>query len=363
MLVPRRLALPWLVAAGAWLRGSLALNLHEPEEEETSLSPGYPAAVQMSREAGGIDEGLDESSTPAHWTPKDAHAFADAYVKMRSMERRADEPMPSDVQLALGVFTIAGESLHRDTVRTTWMNQTGVCDLLKGQQKGCSVYAAFVIGKHGTGVLRGQQRELAVHVSGREQQEPRMLVLDIEENMNNGKTEEYFKVVAARYPWITHVAKCDMDSYPALHKLVNKIHQQTSCAPSPYMYAGRPSSCTPKGCDHWLKDNAIGHVCDVRDGCERNYVTSWTHNFGQLYLMSMPLVKKIAYEGSLWDKPPRQTHEDVMTGWAVHSFVQEERKAEEKEAGRGNGTTCIHVWHPRAWCHRGLCNDGFFDDF
>jgi len=177
-----------------------------------------------------------------------------------------------------------------------------------------------------------------------------ILVLDTPENMNRGKSFLWFATALELFPWATHVGKMDMDTYPFLHKLVYRMDLDRQCTSQdgPYEFIGRPDNwCGTRHCK-----NFTNH-CSPRD-CATQFTSDfetvplgegWHYLAGELYILSLPLVRQIAWN------PHTKGNEDIRMSQAVD------------RAARLNHF-CVVLRRPAAWYHRTLVSDaGFANDF
>mmetsp|Transcript_46772 Transcript_46772/g.102142 ORF Transcript_46772/g.102142 Transcript_46772/m.102142 type:complete len:318 (+) Transcript_46772:60-1013(+) len=231
-------------------------------------------------------------------------------------------------QLILGSFSVPAAKIYRQVIRTTWMHEPEVCQLVHGQQPGCSVYTAFIIGGKGHDA---QDFETDV------------LLLNISENMNKGKTWEYFHHAVRAYPWATHIGKIDDDCYPFIRPLVTSFRDQRN---HHLAYMGAPWSCKggggcpPYGCGYPVDNDFTKYsphwwaywLWGRSDEC-------WSFMQGGFYAMSSELVAKISGEGEYWDLN-KVGPEDLVTGQVVTEF------------GRRTGSP-VFTWNPQpeAWWH------------
>jgi len=251
--------------------------------------------------------------------PKKLEDFTRVWTERYKQERHLLEPLPSSVQLILGVMTTAHQGAYRNVIRQTWLNQKGVCYWTHRPKEGCSVYVAFVIGKTAPPSMQISQSKLE-----KAQNEEGMLVLDVEENMNDGKSFVWFSTALKTFPWATHVGKMDMDTYPFLHKLLGRMDQNRSCVnqTSPYELIGRPDYfCTGK--QHYPETCKFLNPCPSKD-CLGQFHSKldtvqigapWRYLLGQFYILSLPLVQQVN-----WD--PQKGNEDVVVSKAVDQAMR-----------------------------------------
>lgn len=103
-----------------------------------------------------------------------------------------------DKKLLMGIFSVAAHDDIRQALRETWLSSRYACPYyeyyrpwLSRTKKDCAIYYAFVFGNNTV-------------VS-----EPDALMLPIEENMNKGKTFEWFRFAVKRFPEFNYIAKAD----------------------------------------------------------------------------------------------------------------------------------------------------------
>lgn len=275
--------------------------------------------------------------------------FTDLWMKRYASEKHLEEPMSPRVQLVLGLFTVAQDVEYREIVRKTWLQQTGVCYWQRAPKEGCSVYVAFAIGKSGMGQKRrGAKVAMSPEEVERTHGEPGMLVLDSEENMNINKSPTWFRSAVEMFPWATHVGKTDMDTYPFLHKLVNRIDKGRSCSRhfSQYEVIGRPHKnygnvsvhACPYNCAQFTseQDDVMPFAKPVAKLNE-----PWKYLSGEFYVFSMNLAQKINWDWS------GGGNEDVE----VFSHVT---------ADAANLGQCIMLRRLDSWFHRNKMNNETF---
>lgn len=275
--------------------GNLALRI-----PTTDAPPDELGSSQVSLDT--LDSGEGTLPSP--------EAFRKMWQKRRRSEQHLQDPLPPSVRLLLGIMSVAQDSAYRTVVRRTWMQRAGVCYWGPLPRQNCSVYVAFVFGKNGTGTGKNKV-EVSDEELTRSHSEEGALVLDIKENMNEGKSFVWFATALEEFPWATHVAKMDIDTYPYLHKLVRGMDAKSGCAgrSSPYEIFGAPhdNASLPYDGDCLWRD-CRGYASEPR--CMRD---TWFG--GQLYIMSLPLVKQI-------DWTPRKGPEDIEVSDAVQSALQ-----------------------------------------
>lgn len=162
-----------------------------------------------------------------------------------------------------------------------------------------------------------------------QQSEPSGLGADVieapsPENMNGGKTFEWFEAAARAFPSAAFVFKCDTDT--AVNWELLEPYLVAARAKSPLTYighmndhesCGRFSHCPPKGC------------ADMAGNC-------WVYMSGGFYGLSGALADRLARCAHA--RAHRAGPEDLVTGKGV------------KRCGEG-AENVVHVRNGIAWCH------------
>lgn len=163
-------------------------------------------------------------------------------------------------------------------------------------------------------------------------EEQGMLVLDTFENMNKGKSFLWFSEALRRFPWATHIAKMDMDTYPFLHKLLHRMSLYRTCASNDgqYEYMGRFAK--PRGSLNFA-NNCSSSECDASASPSDAMPISVgsTYMQGGLYILSRPLVEKIN-----WTRT-----------WGIEDKVM----GETIDRTAGQHQFCVVIRRPDAWIH------------
>jgi len=170
-------------------------------------------------------------------------------------------------------------------------------------------------------------------------------VLDIQENMNRGKTRDWFHYAAAKYAspelGITHIGKMDTDAYLDVGILIPTL--TGFAAGCPNAFGGRSwtcekgAFCPPAGCGLPVGDDFLAYK-SKDPGC-------WSYMQGGFYFMSSLMAHNVSEAGGWWhNQGKRCLPEDVMAGRAVASWGRTKER-----------TRCMHVvnllaqevvWHP-----------------
>jgi len=328
-----------LPACFALLHLGTSLRL-PPSPDETGAS-----------EAESLDD--DESAVGTETGLPDISEFEQLWTERYHSERRLNEPMPYGVKLVLGVFSQPYQTEYRKVLQRTWLRQKGVCLWRPGPpDETCRVHVAFVFGNSGNGdrVPLGADTSEATAVQARTA--AGSFVVDVPENMNRGKTFAWFQAASKAFPWATHIGKCDMDTYPFLHKLIGRMHEHACVTGTPYEFAGRAYVCnggapdTCHGYSGYFENSCAPHNCEqAYDSPEEHKILvsrrgqPFVYFGGPFYMMSRKLVEQVVRPGGWWE-----THKDKSED---HTTA----KAVDVTAAELN--FCVSTWRPDAWYHKG----------
>lgn len=250
--------------------------------------------------------------------------------------------------MVLGVFsTLRPEDRpYRDMIRTTWMQQPLVCSVVDSKKSTCKVFVAFVVGRSGNFSIDADEEDL--------------VVLPSEENMNCGKTREWFHTASNKYSWASHVAKMDMDAFLHVSTLLKVLRDfPSSC---PHVFGGRSWSCFDSS--EWCPpDGCYGHYPKNHDFFSYDFTPKgkdarcWSYMQGGFYFMSQQLAAAISEEKGWWDRYSRETchPEDSVAGQAVTRYGLENNLCVAAADIKDSGV----MWHPensslKAWRKKGL---------
>lgn len=246
------------------------------------------------------------------------HDFTEWSLQWRRMAA-ADERANTSFEegaLIMGVFSVASATMHQQVIRDTWMNQRGVCSLMGENvpRAGCTVYVAFVLGRakssNSSGTPLGDG-----------------LYLDIEENMNLGKTMAFFREAARKFPWATHIGKMDMDAFPHLHKVVTNLYGSEKPCSAKYEYWGvkfGTRSCRKKPWGRSFIDNCPDDSCVKRLPCADQMD-------GGMYGLSRDLALEATVPWGVWARDQGGRAEDGTAGRRLHEWSHNNRK-------------CVSMW-------------------
>lgn len=223
-------------------------------------------------------------------------------------ERQAPEfaePLPTNLRVVMGVMSgpldMRTQTAIR-VIRTTWMDQPGVCVLDKASPAaGCVVHVAFVIGT-------GSDRVLSMNpVPPNETTLDKGIVrLDAGPRWT---VMPWFRYASRAFPWATHIVKMDHDFFPHLRRILptfaSPIHH-------PLQYLGQQFHS--HGCQFRMEDIRTGREKAPRSCCM----------YGGFYVMSRQLAEKVTPKGGYWEGHQRWigSNEDRATGWAVSEYAR-----------------------------------------
>merc|ERR1712060_1047443 len=107
---------------------------------------------------------------------------------------------------------------------------------------------------------------------------------------NGGKTYDFFRTAPQRFPWATHIAKCDMDVFPHLKNLARYVYDQRGCT-SEYEFFGLASGQVFGTESSWSRS------CTA-DACMQKQIGRW-YMQGGLYGLS----RKLAIDATAPESP------------------------------------------------------------
>eukprot|EP00123_Amoebidium_parasiticum_P006776 comp17648_c0_seq1/m.17418 comp17648_c0_seq1/g.17418 ORF comp17648_c0_seq1/g.17418 comp17648_c0_seq1/m.17418 type:complete len:562 (-) comp17648_c0_seq1:666-2351(-) len=192
------------------------------------------------------------------------------------------------LRIVYGTFSMAKLYEFREVHRRTWHKFPQVCkrsfDQAETESKPCSILPVFVVG------LPANEEEAKL-IAEENSTYGDLVVLNIPENMNNGKSLAWWQHAARAFPHATHVAKGDMDTFIWAGDFVKEL----ASLPSWQLYYGRSNTFS---------------IC----GCVRKCPKDFTYVSGQMILMSTDLVQWVGDESNPITRPTMEGHEDVQTG-------------------------------------------------
>lgn len=184
--------------------------------------------------------------------------------------------------IILGTFSTAPQVVHRAAIRNTWASTPFICSNKPSKRsRKCTVWHYFVVGNSPT-LPTGESLE---HKD--------IMFLADPENMNDGKTFDYFKRALEMHPEADYFAKTDMDTFVDVSNLMRMLWY-----PMPHVYFGFENSF---------------FICGGIEICPKD----WQYMSGQLYILGRSLVLWLANNEDLHF---RKGDEDLQIGRTLQLF-------------------------------------------
>lgn len=299
------------------------------------LSWGADALVAVARNETRLRSMAYEAAVP-----EDVGYFRGIFKALQNEEmgtaRRFSTYWNSgSIKVALGIFTEVSSDRHREirqVLRDTWMQHPDVCPLLTANST-CSIRTVFVAGSRGQKILHYDMVE-----------DPDMLLLNIKEAKNQGKTYYWLKWAANHYKWADYIGKIEDDVYlhakTFLDNLPKAMDWNTNAKPECEGYYGKPWTCLREVCPPTSCGPPVGGLLTsfrnkrYKDDC-------WTYMQGGFYVLSRHLAAAISKDGGWLDKH-KVGPEDLRTGQAVDQWARYEfgKKPQEPDFS----PRCVRTW-------------------
>mmetsp|Transcript_79658 Transcript_79658/g.141039 ORF Transcript_79658/g.141039 Transcript_79658/m.141039 type:complete len:385 (-) Transcript_79658:13-1167(-) len=220
---------------------------------------------------------------------------------------------PTSFKAVFGIFAAFDLPLRAfNAHRQTWMHHRSVCKFKEFKRAHCHVFPAFVVGdlsaaREGVPVYQGKVPEM--HASDSDND---LIVLQGEpENENHGKTYAWFRHAVSEFPWATHIAKLDVDTYPFLGDVFSRLQKHLLPNLCRFHYFGNTwgKECLTHAAFTFHQNNEWGNDCqpDAR----------FLFHGGPFYMLSLSLASMLT-EGTHWWMEHREGYEDIEVGRAVH---------------------------------------------
>lgn len=256
-------------------------------------------------------------------------------------------------KIVVGVFSTLERHEIRQVLRDTWMQHPDVCTFANISQE-CTVRVAFVVGRtprHPPGVKfvidpRFHSRahwsqpsgdKVTTHSSGLQviKDEPDVVLLDVNEGMDWGKTFTWFEQATKHLEWADFIMKADDDVFLHVTNIIEGLPDGSKC---PQSYLGKAWTCkTQDVCPKVECGPPVGHNFTMymggSDPAPSLKTHCWSYMQGGFYGLSRPLAARIARRGGYWDNH-KEGFEDLVTGRAVNEYA---RRTGE----------CVHIWDNR----------------
>lgn len=205
---------------------------------------------------------------------------------------------PPSVLYILGIFTTASLRAERIIHRETYLRSPWVCNQVRLRPPNTEnnsynrsgdecAHAYFIIGRITDEYAQAIREENATYGD--------ILELDIDENMNQGKTVQYFIQAAGWFPDAQFIGKSDMDTFVMVERMMTDI--QDTAKGGRRVYGGRMVDYRYCG--------STPNKCPI----------GWVYMAGECYFLSQDLVQFIAEPGNPVTKANfKGTSEDIHMG-------------------------------------------------
>jgi len=261
----------------------------------------------------------------------DIGAFTDQWEKYHREGLSGSRKLPAvrDVRLRMvvGIFSTMREadSLYRFVIRSTMLQQPGICDLadISAHRPDCHVFFTFVVGKSGStsnsGVGAVSKNGADDARIGKIKHETNLTVLDVTESMDCGKTRAWFEYAAKTWPeHATHIGKMDMDAYLDVRNLLAAVRNFTTDCP--YTYGGRSWTCLQSANEYCPPLHCLIPPVGT-DFFKHPFKGCWSYMQGGFYFMTTGLARDVSRPGDWWDmEEERCGPEDAVTGQAIYRW-------------------------------------------
>jgi hypothetical protein len=147
-------------------------------------------------------------------------------------------------KLLIGAMSVAGDYERRRTIRSTWIYGASAArgpKEIRGMAKPAVVF--FVIGIKADKDNKPLTDEAMCHLKAEQDKYGDLILLNIKENMNLGKTNDWFQLAYRKFS-AEYVMKADTDAFLNIPSLLNELSFLPSCR----LYFGFP-------CEHPPGDN------------------------------------------------------------------------------------------------------------
>lgn len=285
-----------------------------------------------------VDNGRDGRTRQASFAlaaPEEIGPMKDLFMELQKNDTMKDGTLRRSAQrgktkVLMAIFTTLSwrDYQIRELLRATWMRHPDVCAAQRMNMiENCTIGVLFLAGE------RAKKGSSAKFLAA----EPDVMVLNMPENMNRGKTFNWFfdatrGPLSAQFQWAEYIAKVDNDVFVHVANFIDSLPVNTACQ----AYLGKPWTCRGKTCPNKNCGPPINHNYTQY---KSESIGCWTYMQGGLYALSRELAFDIAEQDGFFFAH-RIGHEDVLTGQAVADWVRR----------KGTGS-CIHVWNSSEIAH------------
>lgn len=275
--------------------------------------------------------GLADQSTGA--VPSNLRNFESLFMDLLEQDRGENgtfsAPVKSKTATAMvGIFTTvhptdgpnARNVRIRDILRRTWMQHPRVCPV-DNETADCAIRVAFV-----AGMLDFEEEWKRENVVAPEhpldmahlRSEPDVLLMNVRENMNSGKTFYWLQQASRRFPWADYVGKLDDDAFLHATTVLDVLPTKAQ-AKGCEAYIGKPWTCLgvhcpPRYCGPPADKDFMKYVPGVP--------YCWSYMQGGFYVLSRQLAMDLTVPDHYFYHH-KEGAEDLLTGQAVAHYARE----------------------------------------
>eukprot|EP00747_Dinoflagellata_sp_TGD_P101709 gnl/TRDRNA2_/TRDRNA2_168433_c0_seq1.p1 gnl/TRDRNA2_/TRDRNA2_168433_c0~~gnl/TRDRNA2_/TRDRNA2_168433_c0_seq1.p1 ORF type:complete len:364 (+),score=59.98 gnl/TRDRNA2_/TRDRNA2_168433_c0_seq1:74-1093(+) len=160
-----------------------------------------------------------------------------AIWKELNAANKPPEVLNNPVKLVVGIPASPYQPEVMKAHKDTWMKMPGVCDIINASSHrvGCSVFPIFLLGKSSESLHAAEAftdalvlQDVAEPVFGSSQvAELYGDASTVKHNLGTqsarNKTYAWFEHAVKSYPWATHIAKMDSDTFPLMHLVLRDL--------------------------------------------------------------------------------------------------------------------------------------------
>lgn len=201
---------------------------------------------------------------------------------------KAHAPQANSRAFVHGIFTVPEKGTEREIHRSTWMTSPLVCENAK-EKPDCEIVVYFV-----TGIIPNASRAL---IKSENATRADMIQLDIIENMNSGKSFEWFRFAASRFKFARFISKGDMDTIVFPGEVLRSVSHVSRGAQG--IYGGLAVD--------W-------NLCGRGAHCPYG----WIYMAGGFYFVSQDLVQWLGTVNNTIVRDNSEGHEDLQVGKCLY---------------------------------------------
>lgn len=214
----------------------------------------------------------------------------------------------------------------RQVVRDTWMNQVGVCNANQGIRSPCAVYVVF---SYQDPYQSAEKPSDCVQMND-------CIAVNTMQGWDHLKETiiAMYRTALQLWPWATHIAKMDMDTFPHLQKLIPSVPDGTFsligdmvdfelCAGNWCNHHSQCGWCPPPGCGKPVNGNFLEfHSPPHNASAVPKAAHCWVFPQGGLYMLSRSLADAIfGVTGPAQKHAGSCGNDDDMVGWSAAVYA------------------------------------------